>query len=69
MKRKRQPTPDTRLNWRDPNMPVYRQRRSTGETVMVQPATSVKVSQYGLEHAGEPTWRNDPTYNLKRRPK
>ena len=60
---KRQPpTPDTRFDWRDPNMPVL------GKSGRPIPHEKMVVkANLALELSNEPTWRNDPTYNLAKR--
>lgn len=62
MKRRPLP-PDTRLDWRDPNMPVLgKSGRPIDHTKMV-----VKANM-ALELSTEPNWKNDPTYHMKRKP-
>lgn len=58
---KRYRPPDNRLDWRDPNMPIE------GKTKQHPPELRVKASRLSLANSIEPTWRNDPTYNLRRR--
>jgi hypothetical protein len=60
MKQKKLP-PDTRLSWRDPNMPVLGKygRPIPHEKMVVK-------ANLALELSNEPTWRNDPTYNLRK---
>lgn len=60
--------PDTRLNWRDPNMPVL---RYINPQFGYQQIKSEHISQFhkevvaGLEQHPELDWKNDPTYFLK----
>ena len=59
--RRQKPPPDLRLNWRDPNMPVL------GKSGRPIPHEKMVVkAQMALELSAEPTWRNDPTYNLRK---
>ncbi len=61
---RRKPLPDTRLDWRDPNMPVIgKSGRPIDHKKMELKAQRAMVS------ADEPTWRNDPTYNMRKKPK
>jgi len=62
---KRQPPkPDHRLSWRDPSMPVL------GKSGRPIPHEKMVVkANLALELSKEPTWRNDPTYDMKRKPK
>lgn len=64
MKRRTFP-PDTRLDWRDPEMPVLgKSGRPIPAAKMVLKATMA------LELSTEPNYHNDPTYNLRKdRPK
>jgi len=60
---KRRPLPlDTRPSWRDPSLPVY------GKSGRAIPAEKMVLkAQMTLVASQEPTYKNDPTYNLKRR--
>lgn len=60
---KRQPPrPDTRLNWRDPEMPVLgKSGRPIDHRKMELKA------QMALEMSREPNWRNDPTYHMRKK--
>ena len=61
MNRRRRATPDLRLNWRDPAMPVIgKSGREINHTKM-----TIKA-QMAMQSADEPKWKDDPTYNLKR---
>lgn len=55
------PKPDTRPRWDDPSLPVF---GKSGRPI--DPAKMVLKAQMTLAQSREPTWRNDPTYNLKR---
>lgn len=61
MPRRRPLPPDDRLDWRDPNMPVIgKSGREIDHRKMELKA------QMSMAAANEPTWRDDPTYNLRR---
>lgn len=61
MPRRRPLPPDTRLDWRDPEMPVLgKSGRPIPHEKMVLKATMA------LELSIEPNYRNDPTYNLRK---
>lgn len=68
MKRK-PPTVDTRPDWRDPEMPVYRQYRMiNGEVVLeVDPDFERRYREHLVRASEQPSYRIDPTYNLKRK--
>jgi hypothetical protein len=63
--KKSRPKPDTRLDWRDPDMPVI--GRKSGNHIDHRKQTL--VSQMSLAMSLEPHWRIDPTYNLRKKPK
>ncbi len=61
-KRRQPPTPaNLRLDWRDPDMPVL---GKSGREIEHYKMT-IKA-QLAMTHTDEPTWRCDPTYNLRR---
>ena len=69
--RKRKLQPDTRLDWRDPNMPVLRKGYYHNKIVVfeVDPA---KVHKYYIDKMNDPNyvapqWKDDPTYFLNKR--
>ena len=67
MKRKNLP-PDGRLDWRDPNMPVYvRAIDPKGKVVITlfDPKTVNEYYQAKMESPfySPPLWNNDPSYN------
>lgn len=64
--KRRQPPPDTRPDWRDPDMPVLMHRKSTGKLDAVAPAIATKVAKYRVENDPVPSWRNDPTYHMRK---
>ena len=62
MKRRRPLPPDTRPSWRDPNCPVIgKSGRLINYHKMKQHAQVMMIA------ADLPNWRNDPTYNLRRK--
>lgn len=74
MPRRRPSTPDTRPNWRDPAMPVLRKyRMGDGSTkTVVDQDYERRYREMLIETAPAdafPNWRNDPTYDMKRKPK
>lgn len=64
-RRRRTREPDKRLDWRDPNMPVLR-AMDTGMEAL-SPEDESAYSADVMARSLEPTWRNDPTYNLAKR--
>ena len=56
------PKPDKRLDWRSKNMPVLGR---SGKPI--DPIKQQQVSQFRLAATDEPSWRNDPTYNIRRK--
>lgn len=64
----RRSKPDNRPDWRDPNMPVLVQSKSQGQ-IYIEPERWQRVAKARMDVAGEPNWRTDPTYNLRRKPK
>lgn len=67
MKRKPLP-PDTRLDWRDPDMPVLRlnERRQMIE-VSPKYIEDYYKAKLNSPHYGAPHYTNDPTYDLKKK--
>jgi len=61
---KRKPPLDTRPDWRDPNLPVY---GKSGRAIDYH--KQEEVAKMRLVSSREPTWRNDPTYNMRKKPK
>jgi hypothetical protein len=60
---KRQPPkPDRRLDWRDPDMPVLGKSGN-----LIDHRKMELKAKMAMTSAAEPDWRNDPTYNLRRR--
>lgn len=68
----KRPRPDTRLDWRDPAMPVAREyimRDGTKKGPYVDADyehryREFRMSQYNPD---APDWSKDPTYNLRRK--
>lgn len=65
MRKRRRLPPDTRPNWRDPNMPVLAQHREKG-LIPIEPERLSKVARIRLDMCTEPTYDRDPTYNLRK---
>lgn len=65
MRRRPQP-PDTRPDWRDPNMPCFEHSKSRG-MVEFTAEEKTQISSQRLQF-NAPNWRDDPTYNLRRKP-
>jgi len=68
MPRRRQLPPDNRPDWRDPNMPCYRNYRFGNGIVQefVDPEYERRYRSHMISSADQPGWRNDPTYNLRK---
>ncbi len=62
--RQMKPNPKA-LDWRDPEMPLVRTRKS-GENIEIAPE---RVTRHCAQQllAPVPEWRNDPTYNMRRK--
>jgi hypothetical protein len=60
--------PDTRLNWRDPDMPVL---RLNNKREMIEVSPEYIHSYYDRKMASldniAPSWRHDPTYDLRKK--
>lgn len=58
-----------RPDWRDPDMPVQRDyRMGNGERkTEVDPAYESRYRAHLLSTSVQPGWREDPTYELKRK--
>ena len=56
----KRPKPDHRLSWRDPKLPVFAKGKYWPKEAMERSA------QLGLAK-DNPSWKNDPTYNLRRK--
>jgi hypothetical protein len=63
--RRRDRTPDKRLNWRDPNMPVLRYMEfGWGEKRLVEvpPHEEQEYCASAIDLKAEPNWKKDPSY-------
>ena len=73
MPRRRRLPPDTRPNWRDPNMPVMRDyvMRDGTKRTQVDPDYEHRYREFliTLPDDTHPNWRLDPTYDLKKQRK
>ena len=62
--------PDTRLDWRDPNMPVIVEvmdQWGRKKTVHMDPYERRYHASFAMTNGCEPHYSYDPTYNLRRR--
>lgn len=64
MRKRLQHKPDNRPHWSDPNLPVF---GKSGRAIDHRKAEL--VAQMRMADSDDPTFRRDPTYNLKRKPK
>jgi len=66
MKRK---AADLRLSWRDPNMPVLREYKMADGSVqkVVDPDYEHRYREMLMEYSQNPSWKQDPTYNLRKK--
>lgn len=58
----RRSRPDNRPSWRDPDLPVY---GFSGRAII--PEKQVIASTIRMLECGDPDWRDDPTYDLRRK--
>lgn len=67
MKRRRDLPLDTRLDWRDPNMPVLR-LNNNHQMIEVKPAyvSNYYVNKINSPFYNAPHYKDDPTYFLKK---
>jgi len=58
-----------RLDWRDPDMPVIRAYRFQDDCTRIEfdPEYERRYREHMMQVASQPSWRKDPTYNLKRK--
>ena len=74
-RRRRHLPPDTRPDWRDPDMPVIRNYVMANGThkTTVDPDYEHRYREFLItlpnETSAHPHWCNDPTYNMKRNTK
>ena len=61
--------PDNRPDWRDPEMPVIRDYRMANGTrkTEVDPDYEHRYREMLVSTSDNPSWRDDPTYNMKRK--
>jgi hypothetical protein len=61
--------PDTRLDWRDPNMPVLAHLHGAGPLTpqQMQDRALKIMDDYDADpyYYADENWRNDPTYNMR----
>jgi len=60
------PHPDQRLDWRDPDMPVLLKVRR-GDCVWFTSDEAQQAAEQRMQDPRALDWRDDPTYNLRRR--
>lgn len=70
----KRPRPDTRPDWRDPNMPVMRDYRmgDGSHKTIIDPDYERRYREYLMTDTtvpNHPNWRLDPTYDLKKQRK
>ena len=71
MKRRKSQLPPDGLDWRDPDMPVYARaidpRTGKVTITLFHPETIREYYNAKMNDSmyGAPTWREDPTYDLK----
>ena len=65
----KRPRPDLRPSWRDPALLVVRNYRMADGSckIEVDPDYERRYREHCINNAVQPEWREDPTYNLKRR--
>lgn len=63
------PSPDRRPSWRDPALPCIRDYRMADGSRLheVDPAYESRYREHLLSTIAQPSWKNDPTYDLKRK--
>jgi len=61
--------PDTRPDWRDPNLPVIREYRMANGTLLrnVDPEYEQRYRAHLLSTAAQRTYHTDPSYNWRRK--
>jgi len=72
--KRRKSIPDKRLNWRDKNMPVLMRASFDGgktfQLTEIEPEAVTKYYENKMLNGSLdllPSWRNDPTYDLRRK--
>lgn len=61
MPRRRKLPPDTRPDWRDPNMLLWVSRVNR----WVTPEEMQRAAARGIQYGTNLKWHDDPTYNMK----
>lgn len=58
-------------SWRDPNMPVIRNylMPDGSRKIEVNPEYERRYREHMMNAAAQPNWRDDPTYNLRKKRK
>lgn len=62
--------PDTRLDWRDPSMLVYREYTMGNGKVLYWVEPEFEQRYRAMKMSTEqpvPDWRDDPTYNMRKK--
>lgn len=61
--------PDRRPRWNDPDLPCVRDYRMADGTRKqeVDPSYEQRYRAHMVQSSDTPSWRDDPTYNLRRR--
>ena len=65
---RRRPSPDHRLSWRDPSMPVIRDYRMADGTTrtFVDPDYEHRYRAHLMATSAQPDYHSDPTYHLRK---
>lgn len=65
----KRPRPDNRLDWRDPQMPVFRNytMRDGTQKTFVDPDYERQYREFMINASPQLSWREDPTYEAKRK--
>lgn len=68
MPRRHRPSPDTRLDWRDPNLPCIRDYRmgDGSRRTTIDPDYERRYREMLMATSAYPDYRSDPTYNLRK---
>jgi hypothetical protein len=63
--------PDRRPSWRNPAMPVLREYKFGNGTTKteVDPDYERRYREHLMEISSNPSWKDDPTYNMRRKRK
>lgn len=59
---------DHKLDWHDPQMPVIRDYRmgDGSRRTIIDPDYEHRYREHLMQTSAHPSWKQDPTYNLKR---